>query len=387
MILDNTILNDNGRNIKIIESFCIKKNEIQPNGIRAKSQVWWYKVQCLDCGYEYYSPRGKIISRKDKCALCSGRVVVRGVNDLYTTSPHIIKYLYDKNDGYKYSKGSNKKVMCVCPFCGYKKEVNICNLINHSFYCDICSDNISYPNKVFINILQQLNVNFIAEYSPEWIGKKRYDFYLKDYNAIIEADGKQHIEECKFMIPFEEQNKIDKYKDLMAFENNIKMIRIDCSKSEINFIKDNILKSELSKLLDFSNIDWTEVEKFTTSNLLLKACQLKKENDLYTTSEIGKILSISQGTISRWLKIGNDLGLCKYNSKEEMSRNGKRQYHGDKEILVYDINNNFLFECSSIKELAETSKEKLGKYISRASISKCCNNHISQCKGFIIKFK
>ena len=120
---------------------------------------------------------------------------------------------------------------------------------------------------------------------------------------------------------------------------------------------------------------------------MLKACQLKKENDLYTTSEIGKILSISQGTISRWLKIGNDLGLCQYNPKEEMSRNGKRQYHGDKEILVYDINNNFLFECSSIKELAETSKEKLGKYISRASISKCCNGHISQCKGFIIKFK
>ena len=169
MILDNTVLNDNGRNLKVLESICIKKDEIQPNGKVARSQVWWYKVQCLDCGYEYYSPRGKVVSRKYKCSLCSGRVIVKGINDLYTTSPHVIKYLYNKNDGYKYSKGSNKKIMCICPFCGYKKEVRIYNLVNHDFYCDICSDNISYPNKVFINILQQLNINFIPEYSPSSI--------------------------------------------------------------------------------------------------------------------------------------------------------------------------------------------------------------------------
>ena len=93
MILDGQILQDNDRNIKIIQSICIKKGEIQPNGKIAKGQVWWYKVQCLDCGYEYYSSRGKVISRKNKCALCSGRVVVQGVNDLYTTNPSIIIFI------------------------------------------------------------------------------------------------------------------------------------------------------------------------------------------------------------------------------------------------------------------------------------------------------
>lgn len=387
MILDGQILQDNDRNIKIIQSICIKKGEIQPNGKIANGQVWWYKVQCLDCGYEYCSPRGKVVSRKDKCSLCSGRVVVQGVNDLYTTNPSIIMFLSNKLEGYKYSKGSNKKVKCICPHCGYEKDVAICNLVTHGFYCDICSDSISYPNKIFINILQQLGVNFTPEYSPSWIGKKRYDFYLEDYGIIIEADGEQHMKEVDFMTSFEKQRETDIYKDLMALKNNLRVIRIDCSKSELEFIKNNILKSELNNILQLSNVNWEEVEKFAISSLLLKACQLKKENDLYTTSEISEILSISQDTICRWLKTGNDLGLCSYNAKEEMSRNGKRQYHGDKEIVVYDINNNFLIECSSIKELSDISKEKLGKYISRASISKCCNGHIDHVKGFIIKFK
>lgn len=387
MVLDGQILYDNGRNLKVIQSICVKKGEIQPNGKEAKSQIWWYKIQCLDCGYEYYSSRGKVISRQDKCALCSGRVVVKGVNDLHTTDPNVVVFLSNKLDGHKYSRGSNKKVGCVCPHCGYQKEVGICNLVNHGFYCDICSDNISYPNKIFINILQQLNIEFIPEYSPSWIGKKRYDFYLKDYGIIIEADGEQHIKDINFMVSFEEQRKTDEYKDLMALKNNLRVIRINCSKSELTFIKNNILTSELNNILELSNVNWEEVEKFAISNLLLKACRLKKDNDLYTTSEISKTLSISQDTICRWLKIGNDLGLCKYNAKEEMSRNGKRQYHGDKQIVVYDLNENFLLECSSIKELSDISKEKLGKYISRTSISKCCNGHIDNVKGFIIKFK
>lgn len=389
MILDGKILTDNNRNLKVINSICIKKGEIQPNNKIAKySQVWWYKVECLDCGYTYFISRGKLISRKDKCSLCSGRVVVKGINDLNTTRPDLVKYLKNKTDGELYSKGSNKKILCKCPKCGYDKYMSVSNLSHHGFYCNICSDHISYPNKCFINILKQIEVEFIPEYSPSWIGKKRYDFYLEKYNLIIEADGGQHLDKNDFMISFEEQNRIDRYKDFMALKNGIKLIRIDCSQSDIDFIRNNIFQSELNDILDFSKVNWNKVEEFALSNLLLKACELKKENNLYTTSEIGGILSINQSTITRWLKIGNKLGLCKYNVKEESSRNGKRKHHEfDKPIEIYDINNNFILECDSIKNAMEISEEKLGKYISRASISKCCNGHINSCKGFIFKFK
>jgi hypothetical protein len=77
---------------------------MQPNGKIAKSQIWWYKIKCLDCNYEYCSSRGKVVSRKDKCSLCSGRVVVQGVNDLKTTNPNLLKYLKNKEVVKFYSK-------------------------------------------------------------------------------------------------------------------------------------------------------------------------------------------------------------------------------------------------------------------------------------------
>ena len=53
MILDGTILTDNNRNIKIINSICLKKGELQPNNKIAKCQTWWYEVECLNCGYKF----------------------------------------------------------------------------------------------------------------------------------------------------------------------------------------------------------------------------------------------------------------------------------------------------------------------------------------------
>ena len=387
MILNGIILNDNNRNLKIINSVCVKKGEKQPNGKFAKSQIWWYEIECLTCGHRYFSSRGKVISAKRKCPLCSSRVVVKGVNDVNTTRPDIIMYLKNKVDGELYSKGSSKKVLCKCPKCGYEKYMSISNLTYHGFYCDICSDSISYPNKCFINILKQMNIDFIPEYSPYWIGKKRYDFYLKDYELIIEVDGGQHFD-GNFMISLEEQNNIDRWKDFMALKNGKKLIRINCSISNIEFIKNNILKSELNTILDFSIVNWDKVEKFAMSSLLVEACKLKKENSSYTTKDIGNMLSVSQSTISRWLKIGNKLNLCEYIPEVESSKNGRKvNYDFNKPVEVYDINYNFLFDEPSIKVMSENSKNKLGKYISRESISKCCHEYIPSCKGFIFKFK
>ena len=38
-------------------------------------------------------------------------------------------------------------------------------------------------------ILKLNNINFISEYKIEEINQKRFDFYLPDFNRLIEYDG------------------------------------------------------------------------------------------------------------------------------------------------------------------------------------------------------
>ena len=99
--------------------------------------------------------------------------------------------MVNKEDAYKYTKCSNKKVYVKCPDCGSikKDKVRINDLYRYGFSCKKCGDNISYPNKFMYNILDQLNIDFIPEYSPEWLGRKRFDFYIPSLSLIIEMDG------------------------------------------------------------------------------------------------------------------------------------------------------------------------------------------------------
>lgn len=77
----------------------------------------------------------------------------------------------------------------------------------------------------------------------------RFDFYLPDFNTVIEYDGQQHFKPVKFSrhIDLDKNLKItqerDRIKDEFCINNNINMVRIPYW--DYNNI-DNILASELS---------------------------------------------------------------------------------------------------------------------------------------------
>lgn len=45
----------------------------------------------------------------------------------------MIKYLVDKEDAYKYSIGTNKKIKMKCPYCGYEKNFRLIISKNEDF--------------------------------------------------------------------------------------------------------------------------------------------------------------------------------------------------------------------------------------------------------------
>lgn len=46
---------------------------------------------------------------RNGCPVCANKVIIKGINDLWTTHPHIAKLLTNEEDGYNVTFGSAKK--------------------------------------------------------------------------------------------------------------------------------------------------------------------------------------------------------------------------------------------------------------------------------------
>ena len=304
-------IKDDKRDITIIDIFYIKKLRKVKNkasGYGYKNRIY-YKIHCNICGVEYDIEQSNLIHRKDNCPCCSNKRVFTGFNDIATTNPELVIYFKDKEKAKHYTFGSNKSEMMICPICGEEKLMKISTLCTYGFSCSRCSDGISYPNKYSYAFLEQLPIENIShEYIFDSNKNYRYDNYFefKGQAYVLEMDGMQHFKDTIFGT-YLEQNKIDKIKNQIAKDNNCKIIRIDCYFSEPDYIKNNILNSELSIIFDLSKIDWDYCDIFASGNIF------KKIIDMYDSgkskSYIENFYHLSRYTINRYLKKGEKLKL------------------------------------------------------------------------------
>lgn len=326
---------------------------------------YWFK--CLDHS-EHKSEQKRITSftsgRKGsiECIQC---------NVLAITHPHLMKYLVNKEDGYKYSYGSNIKVPMRCPDCGHEKEIRIGDLKAYGFGCPRCSDGVPYPEKFMFNIFEQLQVDFKPQLSKttlKWCGKYRYDNYIHNINAIVETHGIQHYEErISREILLEEIQENDKQKEQLAKNNGIKnYIIIDCRKSDMKWIKDSIMQSKLPNLLNFkeSDIDWLKCHSAGCSSLVKTACNLW--NEMKNTQYIADKLQRIKQTIIKYLKQGAEIGWCNYDSEKEKKNNLYLiQQKGCKQVI-----------CLTTGEIFDSQKDAANKYnIGVGKISECCREN------------
>lgn len=240
--------------------------------------------------------------------------VVRGKTDLWTTAPHIANLLLYPEHGYNLSLESHKKDYFVCPCCGTKIYKAVRNVGKHGFKCSVCSDGISYPEKVVSNLLKQLKLDFIYDSSYEWSNNKRYDFYIENLSLIIETHGLQHYSDKKMFNKkndYSEQEN-DVYKKTIAMQNGIrKYIELDCRYSDMKYIKDSILNSELNILFDLSLIDWDDLEKNCLKSKVIEVCNVYNSG-IKNTVDIAKLLGLDSSTVSDYLRRCDDIGLCDY---------------------------------------------------------------------------
>lgn len=122
---------------------------------------------------------------------------------------------------------------CQCD-CGNQIKVSARNLTNgNTSSCGCITSSIGEKN--IETILKENNIFYEKEkifsdfVYKDTKGRPRFDFYLPDFNRLIEFDGKQHFIDTGWTnqhINFEKRKNQDELKNMYAKENNIALIRI-----------------------------------------------------------------------------------------------------------------------------------------------------------------
>ncbi|EGT3606748.1 hypothetical protein FKF97_10115 [Clostridium perfringens] len=282
---------------------------------------------CKKCNYyEWRVKSDNFLNNNGGCPVCTNKKAVLGINTIWDTDRWMCNLGISEEDAKRYCYNNYKKITVKCPYCGKEKKIRINDIHKRKTISCSCGDNKSYPEKFIINVLEQLGLDFETEYNPSWIKPKRYDFYIKDLDMIIETHGEQHYNgNFKSMggRTLQEEQANDKYKKETALKNGIKhYIELDCRESNLDYIKNSIQKSKLTKLFDLSNINWLQCAEFANKNIVKEVCDYwNRKKDCETKSDLGRIFKVNKTTISTYLKKGTKLGWCDYNPKEEMRRN------------------------------------------------------------------
>ena len=324
----------------------------------------YYKYKCNKCSWdEGWIVEGDLLTRKRGCSCCASKVVVEDINSIWATDRWMCDLGLSEEDAKTHTRSSGDKVFVVCPECNKKKEITISNIYNHKSIGCSCSDKRSYPEKFMMSALNQLGVEYQMQYKPKYLNRleedgkwsqKKSDFYLPNYNLIIETDGGMNHKGGKVhgysKKSLEYYIEVDNWKDEQHLLHGLRTIRIDCFKSNMEYIKNNILSSELNKLFDLSKIDWLKCEEFSIkSNIIKEVCDYWNENsERVFASDLCEIFKLSKDTIIDYLKLGTELNWCNYNPKEEMRRKGKNGRNRRKNIKTPQ--NNKMYHAERLNE-------------------------------------
>lgn len=349
--------------------------------IKSYSGKYYYYI-CNICGYEC-DDQHIILENNLKngsgCARCSGRD-----GDIFATkriseyASWMTCYLKNKDDANVYGIGSRHLVDVVCPECGHEDKKRIISMYRSGFHCDKCGDGISYPEKFVREVLNQLDITFIHQLSKcnfDWIGKYRYDFYLPDFNMIIEAHGGQHYYEgFTSGRTLKEEQENDNMKKILAMNNGIaEYVVINCRESNKQWISNSINK-ELSKYFDLSKVDYDKCEANALKSMVKKVCSYYKDNENPKMSHMIEVFGLDRTTIIKYLKQGAALKWCNY-----VPRPKHRKIRVCKDGI-------FIGEFEKIKDFIQYAKEHFNINILSQSVTAVCQGRYSNTKGFVCEY-
>lgn len=230
------------KKINLINQHFGKLTVLEENGRTSNKAVLW-KCQC-ECGNIINVRTADLRNghtqscgclQKEKTSIASKKGLEKNIKI------NMLTYLGEDKISDK-KNGTLRKCQCDCGNIIWIATKDF--LSGHVSSCG-CRKNSKGEEKI-MNILNENNIKYIKEFHPESLSfKGRFDFYLPDYNIIIEYDGVQHFKLGNGLYDnkekFKQTQEHDKIKTQWCKDNNITLIRIPYTKYETLCIQDLIL--------------------------------------------------------------------------------------------------------------------------------------------------
>lgn len=211
--------------------------------------------RCKTCGFEWEATAGQLMSKRKRgcpnCAYERRKAVRRKSLDAFISELSLVN---DNIEVIGQYVNTHTLIKCRCKIHDHVFETMPCNLLNMTSTCPVCAKSMSKMERRVGQVLDDHNIAYINHHHfDDCIGAKlrlEFDYYLPDYNIVIEYDGRQHFMpvdyfggEEKFAI----QQQYDRTKDEYCRDNGIGMIRIP-------YYEDNNFEQFLNTQLNQFNI-------------------------------------------------------------------------------------------------------------------------------------
>lgn len=268
------------------------------------------------------------------------------IDDVYAR-----KFLVNPENYKKVKKHSKTKVKCMCPNCGFQKYTAASYITNKGFNCPKCTNNISYPEKVMMLILDYNEIEYEREKIFFNAKKFRFDFYIPSLNVVIETNGDQHYNDIKGAWE-SDTFKNDKLKKEYCKNNEILFLEIDCRKSDLAFILESIDRSEIKNIIKIPNYNYM-IENIFEYSVYKNARDIVKD---YLNG-------------MNYFEIEDKYDISYFNVPDLMKRMGvykKRGKNNRKKSIICLNNNKYFDTCLDASKYAGVSTQ---------------NNLIKVCKG------
>jgi very-short-patch-repair endonuclease len=178
--------------------FMIIENNITPRHITISSNRKM-SFACNTCSHVFKSAVSEITTKKNPswCPYCANKKLCGNHNcevckaKSFVSCPMHI-YLKDKSiDPYTIALRSGKTGYFICPFCNDDYKASYINVSNNSW----CSCKFNKTETKLYEFLKETygEKSTIKQMKFKGLGNRSFDFWLPEFNIIIELDGEQHF--------------------------------------------------------------------------------------------------------------------------------------------------------------------------------------------------
>lgn len=157
------------------------------------------------------------------CAKCSGQLQKTN-EEVAEEIRELVGNEYDFHGGYVSNKS---RMRLVHTECGTYFKATYNNFVTKGSRCPKCKKSLG--EEEVKEVLESMSISYEREYPFDKSPRRKFDFFLPEYNACIEYDGEHHYKSIKFYGGdeyLEEVIESDKIKDEMCEELGIPLLRI-----------------------------------------------------------------------------------------------------------------------------------------------------------------